>query len=129
MEQKLDERISAIKEAIADIEKKYFLPEGEEVVPLNKEREMIACSLLVETMEENGATEEELKNVVAYCTIVADYDKLRLDWYKAYQELGIDDYCEKYIPLDAAKYEEGSDGSENETVKENENIEEKENEN
>ena len=129
MEQNSEEIIAKIKESVADIEKKYFLPDDKEVVPLNKEREMVACSLLVEVMEENGATEEELKNVLAYCTIVADCEKLRLDWYRAYQELGIDDYCEKYIPLDAAKYEEESDGSENVNEKENEIIEEKENEN
>lgn len=100
------DKIAQIKAEVAEKEKQYILPENVEVESINKEKEMIGCTLLVEIMEENGASEEELKTVLTYCTIVADADKLRLDWRKAYEDLGIDNFCEKYIKIDEEKENE-----------------------
>ncbi|MBP5594811.1 MAG: hypothetical protein J6Y02_05465 [Pseudobutyrivibrio sp.] len=82
---------------IAEARDKYVVPKEVEIEPLNRQKEMVMCSLLIETMEENGATRDELMNALLYCGIVLDTDKFHLDWRKAYDDYGIDALCEKYV--------------------------------
>lgn len=82
---------------VVEARKKYIVPQGVEIEPFNRRKEMVMCSLLIETMEENGATRDELMNALLYCGIVLDAEKFHLDWRKAYDDYGIDALCEKYV--------------------------------
>lgn len=91
------ELMKQVWQQVVEAREKYVVPKDQEVEPLNRQKEMVMCSLLIETMEENGATHDELMNALLYCGIVLDTDKLHLDWCKAYDDYGIDALCEKYV--------------------------------
>ena len=91
------ELMKQVWQQVVEARDKYVVPKEAEIEPLNRQKEMVMCSLLIETMEENGATRDELMNALLYCGIVLDTDKLHLDWRKAYDDFGIDALCEKYV--------------------------------
>ena len=63
---------------------------------LDKKKEMVLLQLLLETMEECEAPQEELMKVFEYMVVVVNAEKDKLDWEKAYYDLGIDDFAGKY---------------------------------
>ena len=82
-----------------EVVKEFALDLSSEVVlikPLDKKREMVLLQLLLETMEEQGATQDELMKIFKYMVVVVNAEKDKLDWEKAYYDLGIDDFVEKY---------------------------------
>lgn len=84
-------------EQVLEARKKYVIPADQEMPPFNRQKEMVACSLLIEVMEEKGASNDELMNVLTYCAIVLDAEKMRLNALQAYDDYQIDALCEKYI--------------------------------
>ena len=64
---------------------------------LNMARELVQVQILMEEMEDNGATADELMDVLKYMIIVDEADRERLDWKRAYNDFKIDDYVDKYF--------------------------------
>ena len=88
---------------------KYIVPKDVEVEPFNKQKEMVMCTLLIEAMEDGGATREEMMDALIYCGIVLDVERLHLDWHKAYDDYHIDDLCEKYVTPNIVAEENGNE--------------------
>lgn len=89
-----------MKEMMEYLEKarnRYIVPSDVEVEPLDKNKEMVMCTLLIEAMEDFGASHDEMMSALIYCGIVIDADKYHLDWRKAYDDYAIDALCEAYI--------------------------------
>ena len=82
---------------IVEARDKYAVPADQELPPFNRAKEMVACSLLIETMEGKRASHDEMMTVLKYCGIVLDCEKLHLNALQAYEDFGIDALCEKYI--------------------------------
>lgn len=78
-------------------QEKYIVPVDQELPPFNRSKEMVACALLLEAMEDKGASHEEMMAVLKYCGIVIECEKLHLNALQAYEDFGIDALCEKYI--------------------------------
>lgn len=76
---------------------KYIVPDNVEIIPYDRNKELVMCSLLIEEMEKANADHDELMTALTYCGIIVDSKKYHLDAMKAYEDLGIDDICEKYI--------------------------------
>lgn len=95
------EKVKEITKEVTELWKqsrtKYVVPEDQELPPFDRKREMVMCSLLIEEMERQNAPHDELMTALQYCGIVVDADKYRLNAYQAYEDLGIDDICAKYI--------------------------------
>ena len=64
---------------------------------MQRRKEMVACSLLIEEMEDKGASDDELMDILSYCFVLFNTEKLGLDWEKAYEDYKIDHYIEKYV--------------------------------
>lgn len=96
------DRKAVLKQLINKVQTDYKLkpPMAFEAEGFNRRKEMVACELLIETMEENGASDEELMDVLTYSVVVVEAEKHLLDWHKAYDELKIDDYIKKYVEGD-----------------------------
>ncbi len=92
----MDLKQEVLKEMYA-AQEKYIVPADQELPPFNRSKEMVACSLLLEAMEDKGASHEEMMTVLKYCGIVIESDKLHLNALQAYEDFGIDALCEKYI--------------------------------
>ena len=96
----MTELMKQVWEQVVEARKNYIVPLDQELPPFNRAHEMVACSLLIETMEEQGAPHEEMMNVLKYCGIVLDADKMHLNVLQAYDDFGIDALCEKYVKAD-----------------------------
>lgn len=93
------------KEVVEACEK-YIVPKDAPLPPFNRAKEMVACSLLLEAMEDKGASHEEMMTVLKYCCIVIESEKLHLNALQAYEDFGIDALCEKYIEKENDENEE-----------------------
>ena len=100
------ELMKQVWQQVIEARDKYIVPQEQEVEPFNRQKEMVMCTLLIEAMEDNGATREEMMDALIYCGIVLDTEKLHLDWRKAYDDYHIDDLCEKYVTPNMVKEEE-----------------------
>lgn len=98
------------KEIENELIDKYGLKPDEEYDDgLNKKKEVILCQLLVEAMEEEGAPQEELFDIITYMMVVINAKKNKLDWKRAYEDLRIDYFVEKYV---LSKEEKGENENE-----------------
>jgi hypothetical protein len=87
-----------VKKLFDEVHEEFKLPEGKEYDDtLNKRVELLACQLLIEHVEINGGTEKELHDILKYIAVIIDAEKYKLDWWKAYTDLGIDNLVEKYV--------------------------------
>jgi hypothetical protein len=102
MDKKQKEIMDQLLKKLVD---KYSLePEKEFDNSLHVAREMLACQLLIEEIEESIEAQEDTKDdafkVLSYMTVVANARKLRLDWMKAYEDFGINQLVEKYVDFE-----------------------------
>lgn len=98
MNEKIGPKIIAAKNQLEQqLKEKYALKKDEPAVIFNKPKEMLECTLLIEQMEESGASHDELMQVLSYMVVVINADKNRLSWLRAYQDFKIDDLVEKYM--------------------------------
>lgn len=99
----MNEKQELMKEVwnqVAAAREKYVVPLDQNIPPFNRQKEMVACTLLIEAMEDQGADRDDMMQVLIYCGIVLDADKMHLDVLKAYDDYKIDAMCEKYIKED-----------------------------
>jgi len=99
----MDKISNELKELLEKVKEKYILPEDKPFVIINKAKELVACNLLIEQMEYLGAPKEDMLRVLSYMAVMADAEKNRLDWPKAYEDYDIDSLIEIYVGGDKSE--------------------------
>lgn len=98
----MDKKDQAIVDKIRKkmVEAYSLEPEQELDNSINIPKEMIACQLLSEEIENQGGSNEDSLKVLCYMVVLVNMKRHRLDWEKAYEELGIDQLIEKYVDFE-----------------------------
>ena len=98
MDKKDQKIVDEIREKM--VEQYSLEPEQELDTSINMAKEMIACQLLSEEIENQGGSNEDALKVLCYMVVLVNMEKCRLDWAKAYEELEIDRLVEKYVDFE-----------------------------